>query len=127
MFPQIVKVAIGPTRTHSTVSRLVEFEDGSARVETWRNRAWVPSGAAMASVAKGHPASADLLARLGVPPIPDEPKRDSEPLRVYIARPRLCLMCRRTFESAWSGERTCPRCKHNHDFADGAALSDQYS
>jgi hypothetical protein len=126
MFPQMTKVAIGPTRTNSTVCRLVEFEDGSARVETWRKGAWVPGRAAKASVAKGPPACADLLARLGVPPMPGEPKHDPEPLRVYAAKLRLNLMCRRTFESAWAGERICRKCKGGDQFAVAAALSDQF-
>lgn len=36
-----------------------------------------------------------------------------EPARERICEPeaRLCLMCREAFESAWAGERICPRCK----------------
>jgi hypothetical protein len=126
MFPQMTKVAIGPTRTNNAVCRLVEFEDGSARVETWRNGAWVPGRAAKASVAKGPPASADLLARLGVPPMSGVPRHDPEPIQIRVAKLRRCLMCGHDFESAWAGERICPNCRGSHAFESGTGLGEQY-
>jgi len=36
---------------------------------------------------------------------------------------RHCLKCQVPFESAWSGERVCPKCKTSHDWRDGDALN----
>ena len=60
------KVLVEPTRTNGSVSRLVEMPDGSSRVETWRDGAWMPGGADVSAVMRGAPASAELLAELGV-------------------------------------------------------------
>ncbi len=44
-------------------------------------------------------------------------KPESE--RVHVAKTRLCLKCRRPFNSGWSGERVCRRCKSRHDWREG--------
>ena len=36
---------------------------------------------------------------------------DPMPERIYITKTRSCLKCREPFESEWSGERVCRRCK----------------
>jgi len=36
---------------------------------------------------------------------------------------RHCLKCQAPFESAWSGERVCPKCKTSRDWRDGDALN----
>ena len=35
---------------------------------------------------------------------------------------RNCLACRRPFESAWAGERICPKCKHSRSWRSGSAF-----
>lgn len=41
-----------------------------------------------------------------------------------VAPPKLrqCLRCRSTFESAWSGERICSRCKGSHAWRQGTPV-----
>jgi hypothetical protein len=36
---------------------------------------------------------------------------------------RVCLNCRVAFESAWAGERICPRCKATTAWRNGASVS----
>ncbi len=36
-----------------------------------------------------------------------------------LAKQRHCLMCHLTFESAWSGERICPKCKSKSVWREG--------
>ncbi len=40
--------------------------------------------------------------------------------RVYITKARKCLMCRKEFKSAWSGERVCKRCKETAAWNDSS-------
>ena len=35
---------------------------------------------------------------------------------------RNCLACRRPFESAWAGERICPKCKSSSSWRTGSAF-----
>lgn len=35
------------------------------------------------------------------------------------ATSRRCLKCRTPFESAWAGERVCPKCKTRRDWREG--------
>ena len=39
--------------------------------------------------------------------------KNSKPISesVQVAKTRKCLNCRKSFESEWSGERVCKRCK----------------
>ena len=39
----------------------------------------------------------------------------------YEAKDRSCLMCRDDFESAWSGERICKRCKSQAQWQTGGS------
>ena len=36
-------------------------------------------------------------------------------------RQRICLSCRGTFDSAWVGERICPRCKGSSVWRGGSS------
>jgi len=36
---------------------------------------------------------------------------------------RHCLKCQARFESAWSGERVCPKCKTKHFWREGVAAN----
>lgn len=41
-----------------------------------------------------------------------EPENDMDTLPVWdVPKTRICLLCRSDFESEWSGERICKRCK----------------
>ena len=51
----IVGVVDGPVRVDGKVMRLVELADGSGRVESFVNGAWVPGGGDMGDVARGTP------------------------------------------------------------------------
>jgi len=42
-----------------------------------------------------------------------------EPERTYKIKTRLCLKCRKPFESGWEGERICSRCKSQSSWRDG--------
>ncbi len=46
--------------------------------------------------------------------------------RVHVAKMRLCLTCRRPFNSGWSGERVCGRCKSQDDWGEGEAYGMEY-
>lgn len=37
-------------------------------------------------------------------------------------RKRACLSCHTTFDSAWAGERVCPRCKGSTKWRSGAGM-----
>ncbi len=51
--------------------------------------------------------------------------------RAYLRKPeneppqqitlRHCLKCQAPFESAWSGQRVCPKCKTKHFWREGGA------
>jgi uncharacterized paraquat-inducible protein A len=41
-----------------------------------------------------------------------------------VRLPRLCLSCKLKFDSAWAGERVCPRCKATTAWRNGASVSD---
>ena len=64
--PTAVQVIVPPSRIDGMVARLVQLEDGSARVETWGASGWEPGGADVASVSKAPPASPEHLAELGI-------------------------------------------------------------
>ena len=43
---------------------------------------------------------------------------------IYTGRPKTTrLKCQAPFESAWPGERVCPKCKTLRDWRDGDALN----
>ena len=44
-------------------------------------------------------------------------KAENEPPQ--HAKLRHCLKCQAPFESAWSGERVCPKCKTKHFWREG--------
>jgi hypothetical protein len=48
--------------------RLVELADGSARVEGWTAKGWVPGGASIEEMMDSPPVGAAFAARLGIPP-----------------------------------------------------------
>ena len=43
--------------------------------------------------------------------------------RVHVEKTRLCLKCRRPFNSGWSGERVCASCKSRDDWGEGEAYA----
>jgi hypothetical protein len=61
------------------------------------------------------------MARESDPASPPE-RRDED-----VARERACLRCRVAFQSAWSGERICRRCKASHGWRSGTGLSSAFS
>jgi len=40
------------------------------------------------------------------------------------AKSRPCLKCQAPFESAWSGERVCPKCKTSRVWREGVGVTD---
>ncbi len=44
-----------------------------------------------------------------------------KPERTYVAQTRRYLRCSEPFESEWSGERVCRRCKGTHGWREGVA------
>ena len=44
---------------------------------------------------------------------------DGEYARYDAIKARPCLKCQSTFESQWSGERICPRCKGSSTWREG--------
>ena len=53
---------------------------------------------------------------------------DLEPMqeRIYIAKMRPCLKCREPFESEWSGERVCKRCKSGIRWREGSDFESEW-
>ena len=47
------------------------------------------------------------------------PKPEPEPERTYKIKTRLCLKCRKPFESGWEGERICRHCKSKSSWREG--------
>jgi hypothetical protein len=39
-----------------------------------------------------------------------------------VRLPRICLNCKAVFDSAWAGERVCPRCKATTGWRNGASV-----
>lgn len=53
-----------------------------------------------------------------------KPEYQTKPSSESMVRlPRLCLNCKGVFDSAWSGERVCPRCKGTTAWRNGAAIA----
>jgi hypothetical protein len=50
-----MKTGIGPVRVDGIPCRLIEFEDGRGRIESWVNGRWVPGGATIIRLMKGAP------------------------------------------------------------------------
>lgn len=44
---------------------------------------------------------------------------EEEPIQTVLPKRRQCLMCQTAFESAWSGERICPKCKGKSVWREG--------
>jgi len=51
---------------------------------------------------------------------------DPMPERIYITKTRSCLKCREPFESEWSGERVCRRCKGRDSWRGGTISTSDY-
>ena len=53
---------------------------------------------------------------------------DLDPMleRIDIAKTRDCLMCRDPFESRWSGERVCRRCKGRDGWRNATSLASDH-
>lgn len=52
-----------------------------------------------------------------------ESDNELEPSGVATVRlQRMCLNCRVSFDSAWAGERVCPRCKATTAWRNGASI-----
>ena len=49
-----------------------------------------------------------------------------KPERTYVAKTRRCLKCREPFESEWSGERICRRCKDTKSRRGATAETSEY-
>ena len=49
-----------------------------------------------------------------------------EPEQVQVAKTRKCLKCREEFESSWSGERICKRCKSSMEHGGTGIDSGQF-
>ena len=64
---KVVNVIVEPTKLGGwAIGRLVDLEGGSCRVETWRDGAWVPGGTDIGELFEKPPASAELLAVVGL-------------------------------------------------------------
>lgn len=44
-----------------------------------------------------------------------------KPKTLETMKVRLCLMCREAFESSWSGDRVCRKCKNTSTWRSGSA------
>lgn len=66
---KIKRVSDGPVNLRGLLGRIVELEDGSGRVETWRRpeEGWVPGGADVAEILGAPPALPQRLIEYGVP------------------------------------------------------------
>ena len=49
-----------------------------------------------------------------------EKNQKPAPDRIYEAKKRKCLMCRKDFTSAWAGERVCKDCKQTAAWNDSS-------
>ncbi len=54
---------------------------------------------------------------LSTPEYQMKPSSDS-----MVRLQRLCLNCKAVFDSAWAGERVCPRCKGTTAWRNGASI-----
>jgi hypothetical protein len=54
---------------------------------------------------------------------PERVKPESERRTSDVPRTRVCLRCRKTFESEWSGERICRSCKSTTNWKNGLPYS----
>lgn len=63
------RLANGPVNLGGLLGRIVEFEDGSQRVETWRqpSEGWMHGGADVAEIMGAAPALPPRLIEYGVP------------------------------------------------------------
>jgi hypothetical protein len=54
----------------------------------------------------------------------NSPARDAlrDRLPWDVPKVRQCLRCKATFQSEWSGERICSRCKRSHAWRIGAPI-----
>ena len=70
MTKKIKQVIDGPVNLVGMIGRIVEFEDGTGRVETWGgpSKGWVPGGGADgAEIVRAAPALQERLIRYKVP------------------------------------------------------------
>jgi len=63
------KVVNGPVNLVGMIGRIVKFEDGTGRVETWRgpDKGWVLGGADGAAIMRAAPALPERLIQYKVP------------------------------------------------------------
>lgn len=66
---KIVRVADGPANLRGLLGRIVEFDDGSQSVQTWRRpeEGWLHGGADVAEIMGAPPALPQRLIEYGVP------------------------------------------------------------
>jgi hypothetical protein len=60
------RVVEGPVKIDGGVSRLIEFSDGSGRVETWGPDGWRKGGASISELLSAPDAKPEFLAKVGV-------------------------------------------------------------
>jgi len=44
-----------------------------------------------------------------------------EPITIFVAKARKCLMCGTSFQSEWAGHRVCPKCRSRSSWREGVA------
>ena len=60
----------------------------------------------------------------GAPRVLATPGYQMKPSSDTLVRlPRACLSCKAVFDSAWAGERVCPRCKGTTTWRNGASAA----
>jgi len=62
------------------------------------------------------------LGALRLPAMPEEPQSKASG-DATARHPRLCLSCTSVFDSAWAGERICPRCKGTTAWRNGGSIA----
>ena len=69
MTKEIKQVLAGPVNLVGMIGRIVEFEDGTGRVETWGgpNKGWLPGGADFPAIMRAAPALPERLIQYKVP------------------------------------------------------------
>lgn len=69
MTKKIKQILAGPVNLVGMIGRIVEFEDGTGRVETWGgpDKGWLPGGADGAEIMRAAPALPERLVQYKVP------------------------------------------------------------
>jgi hypothetical protein len=63
----VVNVCLEPCWIDGAISRAVELSDGTGRIETWVNGAWVVGSARWTEFLTARPATPEELAEAGIP------------------------------------------------------------